>query len=98
MKAQGRGGKPPGLLSRGLQFQARSKQRREQQRRHDARDAGRPAKPVEQLAEDGTAEKAAAEIAGEINAARSPAIVLRRLADKTGGDSLGKKGADADQD
>ena len=56
-----------------------------------------PAQAVEQLAQDGGADQAAEEVAGEIDAAGRAAVGGGGAADEAGGGRLGEEGADTDQ-
>ena len=69
----------------------------EGKRHGDAVNAGRPAEPVEQLAQNRAADETTKEIASEIDPRRRTAVAHRRFADEAGRSRLRQEGADGDQ-
>src|SRR5262249_9631851 len=84
-------------LRRHWRLEENREQRGNEQRHPDAGDAGLPAEPVEELAEDRGAHEAAKEIEGEIESACRAAVRASGSADKAGGGGLREEGADADK-
>src|SRR5829696_9980734 len=81
----------------GVQGEPRGERGAERKREADAGDGGRPADPIEDLAQHGAAGETTQEVAGEIEPARRAAIGRGGATDEAGGRRLGKEGTDGKQ-